>query len=113
MPNTHHTCHQKPSPSRETVPFMFVYMSEMLTKNLKNMYIFFCFISPNFVGDCKIVLIENTLAGTGSFHFLLQNEHIGFVRSKMSPNELWLCSAFISWRIRSFSEMSIFSLFSS
>jgi hypothetical protein len=54
--------------------------------------------------------------GQGSFHFLLQNEGIGLVRSKTSwkwaENELCLWSAFISWRKRSFSEMSIFSLFS-
>ncbi len=53
----------------------------------------------------------------GSFHFLLQNKGIGLVRSKTSwkwaENELCLWSAFISWRKRSFSEMSIFSLFSS
>jgi hypothetical protein len=53
----------------------------------------------------------------GSFHFLLQNERIGLVRSKTSwkwaEYELCLWSAFISWRKPSFSEMSIFSLFSS
>ncbi len=53
----------------------------------------------------------------GSFHFLPQNERIGLVRFKTSwkwaEYELCLWSAFISWPKRSFSEMSIFSLFSS
>jgi hypothetical protein len=46
---------------------------------------FFYFISPNCVGDYKLVFIENTLQG--SFHFLLQNVPIGFVRSKQAENE--------------------------
>jgi hypothetical protein len=52
----------------------------------------------------------------GSFQILLQNERFGLVRSKTSwkwaENDPCLWSAFISWPKRSFSEMSIFSMFS-
>ncbi len=74
---------------------------------------FVWFIYPNCVGSIACFQWKHW---QGSFHFLLQNERIGLVRSKTSwnwaENELCLWSACISWRKHSFSEMSIFSLFS-
>jgi hypothetical protein len=82
-------------------------------------YASYYFISQEYVHFYSLLLCSFWLKTVceGSFHFLLQNEHIGLVWSKTSwklaQNDPCLWSAFISLSKPSFSETIVFSWFSS